>query len=190
MENEFKELEFKYYADNVDLVDFNSLMSILRPKIKKDVSSWDVYYTLDGNKEEFQRFRDSQTPELTKKRKVNNSNNWERIESDLPLDPARVNEAKVEFHLGMDGYKKNFKIYKSCFIYWFDNVNAVYYIVYDENLHEKGRFIEIEVNKDKAAELGVEKAFKELKIYEQNLSKLGIGPQNRLKKSLFEMFVK
>lgn len=188
---EFKELEFKYKADEVVLKNFIELINSLGPKRAKDVSSWDTYYTQDGNKEEFQRFRDSDTPELTKKRKVKTSNNWERIESDLPLDPTRINESKVAFHVGLDGYKKNFKIYKTCFIYWFDIVNYVYYIVYDENMKEQGRFIEVEVNKEKVLELGgVDKAFDKLKEQEQALLKLGISPQNRLKKSLFEMFVK
>src|SRR5690606_26309558 len=118
-------------------------------------SSWDTYYTRPGSLEEFQRFRESDDPELTIKRKVKDSNNWERIESDLPLDPKRITEDKVTFHVGLDGYVKNFKIYKTCFIYWFDNTNAVYYIVYDEEMKERGRFIEVEINKDKVPELGI-----------------------------------
>lgn len=188
---EYKELEFKYNADKVRLQDFISVIVDSKPVRRKDVSSWDTYYTLEGSKEEFCRFRDSDSPELTKKRKVKTSNNWERVESDLPLDPTRVTEDKVSFHVSLDGYKKNFKIYKTCFIYWLDYVNFVYYIVYDEDMHEQGRFIEVEVNKERIVELGgVDKAFEHLKQQEQKLSKLGITPQNRLKKSLFEMFVK
>lgn len=188
---EFKELEFKYKADEVALKSFLDLMNTLPFLKTKNVSSWDTYYTLDSNKEEFQRFRDSDTPELTKKRKVKTSNNWERVESDLPLDVNRINEKIVNFHVGLDGYKKNFKIFKTCFIFWFNEVNFVYYIVYDEDMHEQGRFIEVEVNKDKIPDLGgIDKAFEKLKQQEQILFKLGISPQNRLKKSLFEMFIK
>ena len=64
----------------------------------------------------------------------------------------------------------------------------VYYIVYDENMKEKGRFIEIEVNKDKIKQLS--DPFATLKLYEASLLEVGIKPSNRLKRSLFEMFVK
>jgi adenylate cyclase class IV len=190
MENEFKELEFKYRADTISLSSFNKLMSELKFFIKKDVSSWDTYFTKGDNKEEFKRFRYSDKPELTKKRKVKTANNWERFESDLPLDSTRLTDNIVEFYVSLDGYKKNFKIYKTCFIYWFENVNIVYYIVYNEDMNEQGRFIEIEINKEKIPLLGIDKAFEELKSYEQQLTVLGISPQNRLKKSLFELFVK
>ena len=192
MENEFKELEYKYNADEIKLTDFKKLIKTMQHKQLLEVSSWDVYYTKENDKEEFQRFRNSTTnPELTKKRKVKNSNNWERIESDLPLDPKRITEEKVSFHVGLDGYKENFRIYKSCTIYWLDLVNFVYYIVYNENMKEVGRFVEVEINKDQVQKLGgEEKAFEVLKEYEQKLLPLGISPQNRLKKSLFEMFVK
>src|SRR5690606_17444312 len=106
----------------------------------------------------------------------------------LPLDPKRITEDKVTFHVGLDGYVKNFKIYKTCFIYWFDNTNAVYYIVYDEEMKERGRFIEVEINKDKVPELGIDQSFEELKQKEQVLLKLGVSTKNRLKKSLFELF--
>lgn len=190
MENdEFKELEFKYFADDIKLQDFIALVKPLKPLVRKDVSSWDTYYTKGQDKEEFQRFRQSDKPELTKKKKIKSTNNWERIESDLPLMPG-VTEEQVTFHVAMDGYVKNFQIYKTCFIFWFDYINTVYYIVYDENMNERGRFIEIEVNKSKVPELGIDKAFEMLKEYEQKLLALGIAPGNRLRRSLFEIFVK
>lgn len=184
------ELEFKYNANEISLIKYKTLMLGLNPLEKLDVSSWDYYYTKEDNKEEFQRFRDSDTPELTKKVKKVKTNNWERIESDLPLDPKRVTEERVAFHVGLDGYKKNFKIYKTCFLYKFLYINSVYYIVYNEDLKEQGRFIEIEVNKDKLLEIEKSKLELELRIFEQELTKIGINPKNRLKKSLFEMFLK
>jgi len=192
MDNEFKELEFKFKADDIKLTDFQNLIKNIKYNRFIERSSWDVYYVKDENKEEFQRFRkDLTSPELTKKAKTKDTNNWRRVESDLPLDPKRISEDKVAFHVGLDGYTENFRIFKSCFIYFLDLVNYVYYTVYNENMKEVGRFIEVEINKDKILELGgEEKAFEVLKEYEQKLSVLGISPQNRLKKSLFEMFVK
>lgn len=190
----FKELEYKYRADEVKLQDFEELMDSLKDthlfKKKIDASSWDVYFTKEDDDAAFQRYRmSSDRPELTKKRKVKTSNNWERIEVDLPLDPDKVNEAIVSKFVGLDGYTKNFKIFKSCFIYFFEQVNFVWYIVQDENMNEKGRFIEVEINKDKVKELG-ENAFEVLKKFEQELNKLNLTHQNRLKKSLFEMYKK
>jgi len=186
----FKELEYKYNAEGVDLVDFKKLIEELGPNKVIEVSSWDVYYKRKDSDDRFVRYRKStEVPELTKKVKTKDSNNWERLEVDLPLDPTRINEEIVTEFVAIDNYEENFRIYKSCFIYFLDDVNFVWYSVYDKNMNEKGRFIEVEVNKDRVNELG-STVSDVLKEYEQKLSVLGINPKNRLKKSLFEIFVK
>jgi adenylate cyclase class IV len=190
MDSEFFELEYKYNGDDIKLSDFIALATTLLPKKRLDTSSWDIYYTGKEKPDEFLRYRESDTPELTIKRKVKSTNNWERIEIDLPLDPTRISKSTVDSWVHLEGYSENFKIFKSCFIFWYENFNLVYYIVYNENMKEKGRFIEIEINKDKVPALGLEGAVKLLKEQEQTLVKLGINPQNRLKRSLFEMFSK
>lgn len=190
MDNDFKELEFKYKADGVKLTEFVTLMQKRGFNIRKDVSSWDHYYTDTTSKDQFIRYRESDSPELTLKRKVKETNNWERVEVDLPLDPDRITKGTVDKWAQLEGYESNFTIYKSCFIFWFDLFNSVYYVVYDKDMNEKGRFIELEVNKDKVEGLGVETAFNHIKEMEKELAILGINPQNRLKKSLFEIFVK
>lgn len=187
----FSEIEFKFNADNIKLKDFHSLMSEWGYASNIEVSSWDKYYTNKDKENEFIRFRmSSDRPELTKKVKTKDANNWNRIEVDLPLDPSRISEKIVDKFVGLDSYSKNFKIFKSCFIYFFNNINAVWYIVSDENMKEQARFIEIEVEKDYVEEIGEDKAFEFLKEYENKLIKLGVTPQNRMKKSLFEIFVK
>lgn len=185
---EFQELEFKYNADNVKLTDFQMLASSLNPKSQITVSSWDQYFTKNNSEDFFIRYRESDTPELTKKRKTKSTNNWERLEVDLPLDKNKINDKIVETFVSLDGYKKNFKIYKSCFIFWFDKTNMVYYTVYDENMKEIGRFIEVEVNKDKIEIKGKEECLKELSNLEKELEKLGITKKNRMKRSLFEIY--
>ncbi len=198
--SEFTELEYKYKADDVKLTDFVKLVSKLNVVKKLDISSWDTYYTKGPN--EFVRFRHSTDPELTIKRKVKTANNWERIEVDLPVDNSRITDEKVDNFLSLLEYQKNFKIYKSCFIYWLKEVNFVYYIVYDENLKETGRFIEVEINKSQIDYLRNHKyddrnntgpkdgAVETLNEYEKYLTQLGLSPQNRMKKSLFELYVK
>jgi adenylate cyclase class IV len=204
---DFEELEYKYRADDVKLSSFQELMAGIKPVKRLEVSSWDHYYT---NKDpgSFIRFRDSAaTPELTQKRKTVSGNNWNRVEVDLPLDKTKIDEKTVSAFVTLLGYEKNFKIFKSCFIYWTPYVNYVYYIVYDQDMTEKGRFMEVEVNKDMVDYLDhieingkhaisydppkfTNGAIKELNKAESLLANLGITPQNRMKKSLYEMFVK
>lgn len=192
--NEYTELEYKYKADDVPLKDFIKLMSELKTVKRLDVSSWDSYYT--KGEDEFVRHRQSQQkPELTIKRKTKDTNNWQRVEVDIALDPS-VSEDNVSKFLSLLDYKFNFKIYKSCFIFWLDNVNYVYYIVYDEDMKERGRFIEVEVNKDRieylfenAIALGLT-PISALSKAEEALTQVNISSKNRTKKSLYEMFVK
>ena len=171
--------------------DFTNLVLGLGFVIKsKEASSFDYYYTLPDNPDMFQRYRESDNPELTKKRKVKDSNNWTRIEVDLPLDPERISRKLVERYVGLDGYVENFAVFKTCFIYWFDFCNIVYYTVYDKEMKEQGRFLEIECNKDKVKEIGEEESLKKLEELEQKLEPLGITYKNRMKKSLFELYRK
>lgn len=186
--NEYSELEFKYKADDIALSSFIALMKELPIVSQKDVSSWDHYY-ISGNEDEFIRFRESTDPELTIKRKTNQNNNWVRIEIDLPLDGARIKTETVANWVELLNYKHKRSIYKTCFIYWTNYINFVYYIVYDTDMKEKGRFIEVEVNKYGPNPNGIHPDHM-LKYGQDVLAKLGLTPQNRLKKSLFEIFVK
>jgi adenylate cyclase class IV len=183
MEN--KEYEFKYNAETIKLEDFHKTCKILNPIEIKEVSSWDVYYTDKQNN--FIRYRNSLSkPELTIKRKINENNNQDRIEVNIQLKDNK--ESTILAFTDLLGYKENFRIYKNCCIYYYDNVDIVYYIVYNENMKEIGRFLEIEFLEDKAADPKL--VFDILKDYEYSISNLGILPQNRLKKSLFEMYRK
>lgn len=186
----FNELEFKYKADDISLQDFQKLMNTLAVTHKKDVSSWDHYFT-NTAEDEFLRYRESTEPELTIKRKLNKNNNWERIEVDLPINPKKVNMPTMTKFVSLLGYNNKKSIYKTCFITWLEYINFVYYIVYDADMKEKGRFIEVEFNKDKLDSTLMDKGIEyHLKYGQEVLAKLGLTPQNRLKKSLFEIFVK
>lgn len=182
----YYELEYKYKADEVGLADFKALMNKQNVKKTLDISSYDVYYTRQDNKD-FQRFRNSESPELTRKVKTQEGNNWQRVEVDLPLDSARLTEDIVTKYVGLDGYSENFRVFKTCFVYWLDNINFVYYTVYNKDLREVGRFIEVEVNKEDVTDL--EQATEILNQAEKILSEIGITSRNRMKKSLFELYV-
>lgn len=183
----FKEIEFKYDAKEIDMQKFMDYMETLSPKKKMLVSSYDDYFTdPNGN---FIRYRYTDgRGELTIKRKLNDKNNNERIE--VNLETTGDNFKSVEAFVNLLNYQHNFGIYKTCKIYWIDNVVAVYYIVYNKKMEEVRRFVEIEANEDLQWE-SEEQALNAVIHYEKLLEPvIGITSRNRLRKSLFEMFRK
>lgn len=192
MENfdpEIAELEFKYSAEDISLNDFISFAEKLNPIKEAEISSWDYYYSHNsGLPFEFIRYRDGDPPELTLKIKTNEKNNTHRIEIDLPLAKT-VSLKLVEKFVNFLGFKENFRIYKFCKIYWFEKVDIVYYIVYDKEMKEIGRRVEIEARKDYSFK-STEEALLEIKAMEQKMVFIGITPQKRMKKSNWEQFKK
>src|SRR5579884_3468969 len=181
----FKEIEFKYDAAGIEMAKFEELVEAL-PNIRKKmmVSSYDDYFTnTEGNFIRY-RYHDGRG-ELTIKRKVNDKNNNERIEVNVPT--AGDNLKTVTAFVDLLSYKHNFGIYKTCKIYWVDKVVVVYYVVYDKELKELRRFIEIEADEDLQWAIEQE-AWDEIAKYEKLFEPLGITPKNRLRKSLFEIF--
>lgn len=186
----FKEIETKYYADAVSIDAFEGLMEKIlegkEPRKKMMVSSYDDYFT-DKNSN-FVRYRyTDERGELTIKRKVIETNNNERIEVNLPT--SGDNFKAVEHFCKLLGYEHNFGIYKTCKIYWIDRVVLVWYVVYDKSMKELKRFIEIEADEELewASE---EDAWNEVVKYEKLLEPFAITAKNRVRKSLFELFVK
>lgn len=182
----YQEIEYKYRADSIEFTDFRDLMHEIG-LIKKtiDVASWDIYYCNSENANRFIRYRKSSTPELTTKQKTSNDNNWVRSEIDLALDRDAINDLTVEKFTRSLGYEENFRVFKMCFIFWFEEVNYVFYVVFGSNLRELGRFIEVEINKKGGHSRPPLNILNEC---ESKLRVLGITAQNRLKKSLFELF--
>jgi len=181
----FKEIETKYSADQINMKDFVDLVSPLGPEWIM-VSSYDDYYVND--KDEFIRYRYHDTMgELTIKRKTRDINNNNRVEVNLPTQGKSA--AAVERFVSLLGYSLNFSIFKTCKIALLDKAVVVYYVVYDRNLNELKRFIEVEAKEDHnwASE---QDAWDEVLKYEKLLEPLGITSKNRLRKSLFELFKK
>ncbi len=180
----FKEIETKYDASNIRMEDFLKVIKELPIRKKLMVSSYDDYFTnLEGN---FVRHRHNDNHgELTIKRKVNDNNNNDRVEVNLPI--SCDNPQIVSAFLDLLSYSHNFSIYKTCNIFWTGKVDLVYYVVFDEELREKRRFIEIEADESLEWESEAE-AWNEILHYEKLLEPLGITPQHRLRKSLFEIF--
>lgn len=183
----FKEIEFKYDADDISMAKFITIVEALGKINKKMmVSSYDDYFT-DVNSN-FIRYRYTDgRGELTIKRKTTEKNNNERVEVNVPT--AGDNFNAVEAFVDLLGYKHNFGIYKTCKIYWLDNVVLVYYVVYDKEMKELRRFIEIEA--DEEFNWTTEQdAWDHVSKYEKLLEPLGITSRNRMRKSLYEIFKK
>lgn len=187
-----KEIEFKYNANDIKLSDYIKLATELNPKAELVVSGFDYYYLKD-NEAVIARYRaDKDRPQLTLKRKLNDSNNWVRTEINLDLKPNMPTPEilkKVDAFYNELGFKRNFGILKTCFIHYWDGFNTVYYIVSDENIKEKVRFIEIEMDEDYPW-TNEEQAMAKLIEVEKAFKSLGITPQARMRKSLFEIFKK
>lgn len=186
----FKEIETKYRAEEIKLSDFNRVARELKPIRELQISSFDYYYT--NGTDSFIRYRAGSEPQLTMKTKSKDANNFVRTECNLPLDPSQsADEQKktVDKFCEMAGFKPNFHIYKTCFIYFWDRHNLVYYVVYDEEMKERDRFIEIEMS-EKFDWVKEDHAWAELQGIELSLSTIGLNARRRIRLSLFEMFKK
>lgn len=191
-----KELELKYSADGVNMDKFDEFSRSMNPERTLEIASWDVYFAspTDSSKLpfEFMRLRLGKRPELTIKIKTDEKNNNNRIEVDVPLDPNISQEELVEtvkMFTRQFGFVENFRIFKYCKIYFYEKIDTVYYVVYNEAMKEKGRFIEIEARKDVKFDSSDE-AWNLIKDYEQRLSQFGITPQSRMRRSQWELWKK
>lgn len=180
--SDYIEHEFKYKSDNISLTDFKKLMKKLPIVRKLEVSSWD-YYLVNENKS-FIRFRNSSEPEITTKLKTSENNNFKRLEVNLALDHNKVSKDSVFKFAELLGYRENFRIFKTCFVFFLDKVNYVFYNVFDENMKEVGRYIEVEINEGSGGDQS------HLDEAASKLKEIGLTPQQRMKKSLFELYYK
>lgn len=185
---EIEELEFKYSAEEIKLTDFVKFAESHNPERRLEVSSWDVYYSGSGLPFEFMRFRNGPKPELTIKMKTNEKNNNHRTEIDVPLS-LDAPERLINKFVNAFGFKENFRIYKYCDIYWYEKLDIVYYVVYDKDMKEIGKRVEIEARKDYPFKTA-EEALAVVKEMEQKMAEIGITPQKRMKKSNWEQFKK
>lgn len=188
-EKKFLEIETKYDAEEIDRLEFKTLMETLQPKTFLYVEGTDEYYV--KGVDDFLRYRmavkhiDDKRSELTFKKKSIANNNNVRTEVNLRID-LNTPELVSAFCEGL-GYKRNFSVYKMCDIYFFDDANLVYYDVMSDS-RKTGSFVEIEASEDIG--LTEEQAWEVVQKYEKILAPLGISAQKRKRLSLFEMFVK
>ena len=85
----------------------------------------------------------------------------------------------------------NFSIFKTCHVYNLLDATLVFYTVYDTTngaSKQATSFIEIEVNEELLKTIDESEAWAILEKWERVIAPLGIKPQNRLKRSLYEIF--
>lgn len=184
----FREIEFKYRANDIALSEFKKFCDSKAPKTYTEASGYDHFYTKKGEEGAFCRYRKgADIHQLTFKRKTVDSNNYVRTEHNIDL-ALKVSRDQIEALLLEFGYSYNTSIFKSCFIYKYDWYTAVFYTCYDEEMTELGRFMELEMSEDTEWQAG--EAERELAVLEKLCKPLGILPQARVRRSLFELFRK
>lgn len=188
---EHTEFETKYRLDGDKVFEFKEIVESLDESYDfLYVQGPDWYYTKpDGS---FLRYRKgendkSNRAELTMKSKPEDAvSNIVRKEVNLRVDKNGF--GTVEAFAEMLGYDFNFKIWKMCHIYKFKDATLVFYTVRDDK-GSVDHFAEIEVDEDTIHKLTRNEALDIVKKYERVLAPLGITYKNRLKKSLYEMYV-
>lgn len=191
------EFECKYRVEAHFLIDFKKIASSI-PGLKNFiyVEGPDKYYTLsDGS---FARYRkashglDHGRAEVTWKIKQPGAkNNIIRTEYNWRVDNT-LEETITDALIGQ-GYKFNFSIVKTCHIYTYEDATIVFYTVYDTTDGRSTKtdtFVEIEVKEETIHNFTEDQAWDIINKYEKALEPIGVTPQKRMKRSLFEMYVR
>jgi len=185
----FVEVEFKYNAENLSLSKFTEFCLDKKPKKFILASGYDHFYNSTKDKDSFCRLRvGPDSNQLTFKRKTSDLNNFVRTEHNIDMR-NNVTMPQVEALCAEFGYTYNTSIFKNCFIYLYDWYTLVFYIVYDAELKELGRFFEIEAKEDYPWK-DANEPMEAILVLEKTSKALGISPQSRIKRSLWEMFKK
>jgi predicted adenylyl cyclase CyaB len=183
------EVETKYSAEKISLTEFKAFCASKNPKNMTTPYGPDHFYKNLEIPDSFYRHRvGSDFNQLTFKKKLNDKNNFIRVEHNIDLKKNTKVET-IAAYCSELGYKSTSSIFKTCTIYYYDKYSLVYYVCYDKDMKELGRFIEIEMDEDYA--WGNEgEAWLELTQIEQECKALGLSAQARIKRSLYELFVK
>ena len=198
---EFNEIEYKYDAENIDRTAFDSLVrsvGTLKKELTLHVNPVNGKNSIDhycSNGERFMRWREGQdangnkTWELTSKRRLNKLNNNNRKEVNLPLNTKDMSLEKAVQFSEMHELEYDFGIIKEVQVFWMGKVVLSHYTTYNLTGKKLNTFMEIEADEKYSWE-SEEQAFTEINEWEKKLAPLGITPQHRIKKSLFEFYTK
>jgi hypothetical protein len=202
-ELEFKEIEYKYKANNVDPFLFDYICDRIGKYFKSTkATSRDVFYVrkdINNDKNSYPnivryRFNDNnnvnETKELTLKKNTESGNCVNRIEINLKLDESTTLDTVNNF-MNILNYKFHYKIIKDFTIYHYDNCELVYYIVFKEldngNKIEIGRYIEIEAINCKSEEEALNAINKYENLLKSYLFDNSVKLNERINCSLYEL---
>lgn len=181
------ELEFKYPAA-ITLAKFKKVCEAHSPVASYHTAGGeDLFYSNSDKPDSFFRIRldgRKDTLELTYKEKKKN-NLYLRVEYNLTVDSNNLDG--LHSLLNTLGYKFNTYITKDSCTYDFGWYYVCYYTVLRDN-QNLGSFIEIEVTNSSLTDLDDAEAMKDLEQLEKQFFPLGIFPETRIKKSLFDIF--
>lgn len=187
----FREVESKYNAKDISLTDFTKFCEARDPHHIKlvEAAGFDHFYANPSQPDAFYRHRVGQIMnQLTFKRKTTDANSNIRVERNVDLAPG-VTKEQVAAEVGEHGYVYNTSIFKYCKVYFYDWVILSWYVVYDSDMNELGRYLEIEANEDYNWKTEQE-AWDSVVVMEKLCKPLGLTPQMRIKRSLFELYRK
>jgi len=186
----YTEIEFKFNAKDIKLTDFIKFCKSHSGDCKEIIASgYDHFYDNSKDPDAFGRLRvGPDVNQLTFKRKTKDTNNFIRTEHNIELTKGTTRD-QIEALFLEFGYKYNVSLFKNCFVFVYDTYTFVYYICYDTDMEELGRFIEIEMSEEHSWANEAE-AYNHLLVLEKLMKSLGISPQNRVKRSLFELYSK
>lgn len=191
------EFETKYRVEPHFLTSFKDTVGRL-PNLHKFiyVEGPDEYYV---KADKFIRYRrpsfglDNNRSEVTMKTKPEGAkNNIKRREWNWRVDNTPENT--IREGIKDLGFEFNFSIWKSCHIYNFEDATLVFYTVYDTTSGKASRtdtFVEIEVSEEGIdAGMSEQKCWDTITKYEKILEEIGVNARCRLRKSLYEMYVR
>lgn len=193
------EIEFKYDAEKIGRDKFDTIIKGFGPTIKSltlTVTSPDGLDSIDhyfSNGSRFMRWREShnadgvKTWELTSKSRTNKLNNNIRKETNLPLIVKDMDFEKAKDFSEQHKLRYDFSIGKDVQVYWFETIVLSHYTTYNIKGKSVDTFMEIEANEEYPWE-NEAKALTEVIEWEKKFAPLGITPQHRIKKSLFEFY--
>jgi len=171
-----KEIEYKYWAENLTVDDFQSRIIETTEEFNEPiyVVSCDDYYEISNNSQRgFIRFRKGgNTSELTLKRKQHDN----VVRDEININVSDNADIDVAQFLTMLGYEKSFQVYKEAWIWYCDKCVISYYTLSD------GRsVIELEAIDYKTIKDGVSI----INIWEKRLKLKSLKKESR---SLYEIY--
>lgn len=180
MTSKLLEIERKYRTQKDDWDAFVSLCRSLKPSTELEIGGPDTYFEKDDSILRWRYGLD--ISELTVKSRY--SRNSSLIRQEVEIDVSENSAKEVLNFIKSMGFKKLFRIHKTCHIFWFKDdlgeVCAVIYKVFSKT-HKPKYFIEIEAEKG----LSVEVSKKLIRDWEL---KLKLSPSRRLNSTLFEIY--